>query len=299
MTPETSKPSHLDPSALEKFSWDNLYNREISNHALDASDVGTIWFDDSSAEDKVVDFLNGEVFEKDLLGLGKERRRRDFGLLDLGTGNGHFLVRLREGEEDSDDDEAEAEEEEENEGRKNEDTGKKWVGRMMGVDYSERSIEFAKRIAKDKSEGVEERTEEGNEIEFITWDIMKEDPSPKVLNGKQAKGWDIVLDKGTFDAISLSEEVDANGKRIFEGYKEKVLALVRTGGVAVVTSCNWTEEELIEWFVGKGEEEQAERFEVLRKIEYRSFSFGGVKGQTKVVLRATARGVWFKHESRL
>ncbi|KAK6601790.1 S-adenosylmethionine-dependent methyltransferase [Botrytis cinerea] len=264
MTPETSKPSHLDPSALgTKEYWDNLYNREISNHALDASDVGTIWFDDSSAEDKVVDFLNGEVFEKDLLGLGKERRRRDFGLLDLGTGNGHFFGQAEGGEEDSDDDDDEAEEEEENEGRKNEDTGKKWVGRMMG-----------------QIRGVEERTEEGNEIEFITWDIMKEDPSPKVLNGKQAKGWDIVLDKGTFDAISLSEEVDANGKRIFEGYKEKVLALVRTGGVAVVTSCNWTEEELIEWFVGKGEEEQGERFEVLRKIEYRSFSFGGVKGQT-------------------
>ncbi|KAF7948979.1 hypothetical protein EAE96_008157 [Botrytis aclada] len=282
MTSEASKPSHLDPSALgTKEYWDNLYNREISNHALDATDVGTIWFDDSSAEDKVVDFLNGEVFERDLLGLGEGRRRKDFGLLDLGTGNGHFLVRLREGEEDSDEDEDEAEEEETEEGRENEAPGKKWVGRMMGVDYSERSIEFAKRIAKDKLEsGEEQANKQANEIEFITWDIMKEDPSPKVLNGEQAKGWDIVLDKGTFDAISLSEEVDANGKRIFEGYKEKVLALVRTGGVAVVTSCNWTEEELIEWFVGKGEEEQGERFEVLRKIEYRSFSFGGVKGQT-------------------
>ncbi|TGO57052.1 hypothetical protein BCON_0070g00240 [Botryotinia convoluta] len=276
MTSEASKPSHLDPSALgTKEYWDNLYNREISNHALDATDVGTIWFDDSSAEDKVVDFLNEEVFGKDLLELRKGRSRRDFGLLDLGTGNGHFLVRLREGEEDSDEDEAE--EEEEAEGRENKDTGKKWVGRMMGVDYSERSIEFAKRIAKDKLESGEEQ---GNEIEFITWDIMKEDPSPKVLNGEQAKGWDIVLDKGTFDAIGLSEEVDANGKRIFEGYKEKVLALVRTGGVAVVTSCNWTEDELIEWFVGKGAEDGRGNFEVLRKIEYRSFSFGGVKGQT-------------------
>ncbi|KAJ8065449.1 hypothetical protein OCU04_006134 [Sclerotinia nivalis] len=277
MTSETSKPSHLEPSPLgTKEYWDNLYNREISNHALDATDVGTIWFDDSSAEDKVVDFLNGEGFERDLLGLREGRRRQDFSLLDLGTGNGHFLVRLREGEEDSEGEE----EEEKEEGRENSDEGKKWVGRMMGVDYSERSIEFAKRIAKDKQESEQGGTEGGNEIEFITWDIMKEDPSPKVLNGKQANGWDIVLDKGTFDAISLSEETDSNGKRIFEGYREKVLALVRNGGVAVVTSCNWTEEELIEWFAGKREGERGHRFEVLRKIEYRSFSFGGVKGQT-------------------
>ncbi|ESZ98053.1 S-adenosylmethionine-dependent methyltransferase-like protein [Sclerotinia borealis F-4128] len=284
MTSETSKPSHLDPSALgTKEYWDNLYNREISNHALDATDVGTIWFDDSSAEDKVVDFLNEEIIGKDLLGLGEGRRRGDLSLLDLGTGNGHFLVRLREDEE-GDSEEEEGGEEEEGKGIEN--VGNKWIGRMMGVDYSERSIEFARRIAEDKREEKENEDQadangkEEPEIEFITWDIMKEDPSPKVLNGKQTKGWDIVLDKGTFDAISLSEETDTNGKRIFEGYKEKVLALVRVGGVAVVTSCNWTEGELIEWFVGKGREEEGERFDVLRKIEYRSFSFGGVKGQT-------------------
>ncbi|QSZ30887.1 hypothetical protein DSL72_000445 [Monilinia vaccinii-corymbosi] len=276
MTSETSKPSHLEPSALgTKEYWDNLYKLELSNHALDATDVGTIWFDDSSAEDKVVHFLNEEVMGKDLLGLGEGRRRAHLSLLDLGTGNGHFLVRLREGEGDS--------EEEEGEGAKEHaDLGTKWVGRMMGVDYSEKSIEFARRIARDQWAARE--TDEGGEseieIEFVTWDIMKEDPAPKVLNGKQMEGWDIVLDKGTFDAISLSEETDADGKRIFERYREKVLALVREGGVAIVTSCNWTEGELIEWFVGKGEGERGDSFEVLRKIEYRSFSFGGVKGQT-------------------
>lgn len=252
--------------------------------------MGTIWFDDSSAEDKVVHFLNREVFEKDLLGVGEGRRRGDFSLLDLGTGNGHFLIRLREGEEE--DSEEEEQEEEEGGPKEDADLGKRWVGRMMGVDYSEKSIEFARRIAQDKREERAERekedgrtNEEGeSEIEFVTWDIMKEDPSPRVLSGKQTRGWDVVLDKGTFDAISLSEETDANGKRIFEGYRERVLALVREGGMAIVTSCNWTEGELIEWFVGKREGERGgegrDRFEVLRKIEYRSFSFGGVKGQT-------------------
>lgn len=228
----------------------------------------------------MVDFLNGEVMGGgDLLGLGVGRSRARVSLLDLGTGNGHFLVRLRRGEEEEEEGDSEDEDEE-----GTADVGKRWVGRMMGVDYSEKSIEFARRIARDEREEREKgdgevSTGEG-EIEFVTWDIMKEDPAPKVLNGAQAGGWDIVLDKGTFDAISLSEETDADGKRIFEGYRERVLALVRDGGLAVVTSCNWTEEELIQWFVGKGEGEGGDRFEVLRKIEYRSFSFGGVKGQT-------------------
>ena len=169
--------------------------------------------------------------------------------MDLGTGNGHFLFALREGEEDGE--------------------GNGWAGRMLGVDYSERSVEFAKRIAGDKGYG------EGSEkeVEFRKWDIMTEDPSGVVLSGANEKGWDVVLDKGTFDAISLSEEKDAQGRRICEGYNERVVPLVREGGILLVTSCNWTEEELEKWFAG-GE------LEILGRIEYRSFSFGGKKGQT-------------------
>lgn len=136
---------------------------------------------------------------------------------------------------------------------------------MLGVDYSERSVEFAARIAADKGYT--------RAIEFERWDIMTEDARAKVLQGEQQRGWDVVLDKGTFDAISLSEEKDALGRRIVEGYKERVVPLVRDGGVFLVTSCNWTEEELKGWFEGGA-------LEVLGRVEYRSFSFGGRKGQT-------------------
>lgn len=97
----------------------------------------------------------------------------------------------------------------------------------------------------------------------------------------------MVLDKGTFDAISLSDERDAaSGRRIVEGYQARALRLVRPGGLLLITSCNWTEAELKTWFEGEGEGEGAEgggddgRFVQAGRVKYPSFSFGGVKGQT-------------------
>jgi SAM-dependent methyltransferase len=238
----------LHPFPANDYSWDTLYTTEISNHALDPTDEGTIWFDDSAAEDKVVSFLNTQIVDEQILGPGVGKENASF--LDLGTGNGHFLFRLREGEEDDD-------------GEGEEVERKGWGGRMLGVDYSERSVEFAARIAADKS---------GRQVEFKWWDIMTASPVP-ILDGPNDEGWDVVLDKGTFDAISLSEQKDEQGGRICEGYKERVAPLVRLGGVFLVTSCNWTEEELVDWFKG-GE------LEVLERIRYRSFSFGGKKGQS-------------------
>jgi SAM-dependent methyltransferase len=172
--------------------------------------------------------------------------------LDVGTGNGHLLFRLRE------------EEDEEGE--------RAFRGRMVGADYSVKAVEFARRIA------VERGGEEG-EVEFVVWDVLG--GKEAVMSG-QGEGWDVVLDKGTFDAISLSEERDARGRRVVEGYKEGVVGVMREGGLLLVTSCNWTEVELRAWFedadAGEGQGEVGLRYE--KSIEYRSFSFGGKKGQT-------------------
>ncbi|KAH8665002.1 S-adenosyl-L-methionine-dependent methyltransferase [Tricladium varicosporioides] len=246
------RPTHLDPSPLgTKEYWDSLYETEISNHAADTSDVGTIWFNDSQAEDKALSFLETHIVVEKILGDKITKENASF--LDLGTGNGHFLVRLRGwGDEDEEDEGA-------------------WIGRMLGVDYSEKSVEFARRIAEEKLV-AQEISPSKREIEFIHWDIMSQTPS-SILTGAQSSGWDVVLDKGTFDAISLSEETDSNGRRICEGYKEKVVPLIREGGILLVTSCNWTAEELRAWFEG-GE------LKYVNCIGYRTFSFGGKKGQT-------------------
>ncbi|RSL44188.1 hypothetical protein CEP53_011341 [Fusarium sp. AF-6] len=234
----SDNPQHLEPSKLgTKEYWDNLYTTEITNNTEDPSDIGTVWFDDSDAEAKILEFLEGLLEPEDPDSPALSHDNTSF--IDLGCGNGSLLFSLRE--ED-------------------------WTGRALGVDYSPKSISLARQIAT---------TKESENVEFQEWDVIA-GPFDTVLNGPQADGWDVVLDKGTFDAISLSDEKDAQGRRLCEGYRERVLKLVRRGGIFLVTSCNWTETELRSWFERRDEE----GFDVVGRVEYRTFSFGGTKGQT-------------------
>ncbi|RYP92206.1 hypothetical protein DL770_001625 [Monosporascus sp. CRB-9-2] len=272
----------------------------MRNHAHDPSDTGTVWFDDSDAEARMIGVLLGRECESELPPgpNAKPNASRGASFLDLGTGNGSLLFGLR-------------------------DAGCAG-GRMLGVDYSARSVEFARRIAAaraagegrvgdagdgdgDEHDGKEDEEEEEREVEFRLHDILRDDPR-NLLTGAQEAGWDVVLDKGTFDAISLSAEEEEGGgggvqeegrsesatrrsaatTRACEAYPRRVLPLVRPGSLFLVTSCNWTEDELRRWFLGddaviastttEGKEEWG--FEQVGRVEYPSFSFGGVKGQT-------------------
>lgn len=114
-------------------------------------------------------------------------------------------------------------------------------------------------------------------MEFVEWDILHSWPLPSWPECQEGcVGFDVVLDKGTFDAVSLSHEKDDRGRRVCEGYRDRVGRLVRKGGVLVVTSCNWTEEELMGWFEGEGEG----GLERCGRVEYPVFRFGGRQGQS-------------------
>ncbi|KAK8057737.1 Protein-lysine N-methyltransferase EFM4 [Apiospora saccharicola] len=298
-----AKPTHLEPSELgTKEYWDNLYTNELTNHAHDPADTGTNWFEDSDAQEKLIEFL-AEFFQvsedsddddEGDEGEGKEKKspeqksetKTTTSFLDLGTGNGDMLFGLR-------------------------DAG--WTGPMLGVDYSERSVEFARRIEDARRKGLtprHTRDYDDDEQAQAQAQAQKEEPEaqPAAEVAEEAIDFQIhdiltplattrrqippTAAAGTFDAISLSSETDpATGRRVSENYRARVLPLVREGGLFLVTSCNWTEDELDKWFAGEqqqeGQPDQAEqteernwRFQQVGRVEYPSFSFGGVKGST-------------------
>ncbi|RHZ68131.1 putative S-adenosylmethionine-dependent methyltransferase [Aspergillus thermomutatus] len=299
----------------------------------DDSDPGTSWFSEHNAPEKVLGFLTNKNFPlapcntlpaaaaasaktktKTKKALSDEERRRQPSILDLGTGNGSMLALLRK--------------------------RGGFRGVMVGVDYSARSVELARELQRLKihsaylsgsdSDGEEEEEEEEEEdvvvsngaetaqavpvpgedkemeIRFEEWDILNSEGEL----GEEGRldwfpyargGFDIVLDKGTFDAVSLSEEVvveeqregneaaasaeaSAGGKviqrRVCERYPGIARRLVRKGGFLVVTSCNWTEEELVRWFTGEeAKGSGSDRLEVWGRVAYPKFRFGGQEGQ--------------------
>ncbi|PLN75428.1 methyltransferase domain-domain-containing protein [Aspergillus taichungensis] len=328
---ETNHPTHLSPSELgTKDYWETFYARTLAhlsqkqtqsqstdrtdtNDAQDGrkgddeeddddeedvdddSDPGTSWFSEYNAPDKVLRFLTGEEFplapvntKVDTTG-GKGGEQPS--ILDLGTGNGSMLALLRKRGH--------------------------FRGEMVGVDYSRASVELARRLqvlrahdayltdSEDEGEG-DDGEEEEKEIRFEEWDILRAEGwaladadngggRPRVDWFPYSRGgFDIVLDKGTFDAVSLSEEVvedaerkDGTGKtvqrRVCETYPGIARRTVRKGGFLVVTSCNWTEEELVQWFTREtaGDED---RLVVWGRVEYPRFRFGGREGQGVVTV---------------
>ncbi|EKG17122.1 Methyltransferase type 12 [Macrophomina phaseolina MS6] len=245
MTASEDGPSHLDPSDLgTKAYWDEAYEREIANHAEHPSDEGTIWFSDAGAEERMLSYLDDLADDWKLVKgddeEGAQAEADSTSFLDLGTGNGHLLFALR-------------------------DEG--WRGHMVGVDYSAKSVELARQIGRQRRAGGQ--SEHVLDVRFEEWDILGQEPEKEWLGD----GFDVVLDKGTFDAISLSAETDAQGRRIFESYREKVEPLIKPGGLLLITSCNWTADELKSWFVVEGG-----LLEYEDKIHYPSFTFGGKTG---------------------
>ncbi|KAK1166606.1 EEF1A lysine methyltransferase 2 [Acipenser oxyrinchus oxyrinchus] len=203
------------PSKLgTKEYWDEAYTRELQTFK-EIGDVGEIWFGEESMA-RVVQWLE------------KENIPQDASVLDIGTGNGMFLVEL----------------------------AKCGFTNLTGIDYSPASVELAKNImAKEELTNIR---------------IMEEDflsPSPEL------SGFDVCIDKGTFDAISLNPENAAENR---EQYARAVRSVLKDDGLFIITSCNWTKDQLLS-ILCKG-------FEIQQELPTPSFQFGGRTGNSVTAL---------------
>ncbi|RUP50357.1 S-adenosyl-L-methionine-dependent methyltransferase [Jimgerdemannia flammicorona] len=107
---------------------------------------------------------------------------------------------------------------------------------LTGIDYSPLAVQLAISIAQGRDLA---------HIRYETVDFLAD------LEGVWSKGkrFDVVLDKGTYDAICLNPmqtAAQARGERgPVDRYSEAVKALIKgENGWLLLTSCNWTREEL-------------------------------------------------------
>ncbi|KAE8590231.1 hypothetical protein XENTR_v10017985 [Xenopus tropicalis] len=128
---------------------------------------------------------------------------------------------------------------------------------LTGIDYSSDAVELAKSICE--KEGVSQNAQ------LQVTDFL-EDFHP-------SQQFDVCLDKGTFDAVSL-DPTGATEKR--EQYVRSLCQALKAQGLFIITSCNWTKEELLSQF--------GEEFEFKDELPTPTFSFGGKAGHSVTAL---------------
>jgi EEF1A lysine methyltransferase 2 len=161
-------------------------------------------------------------------------------ILDLGCGNGHFTLKLLEN----------------------------GFTNSFGVDYSPAALQLARNLLAESD--ILKNVDTSNR--FFTTDILDGSSVPDEL----VKSFDLIVDKGTFDAISLNPEFSGTHKTltIAHSFKEtlrKLFAPASQHKLFIITSCNWTTPEL--------EAIMKPDFLPVAEIEHSKFVFGGISGQ--------------------
>lgn len=231
-------------ASTNNTSWDSFYQVEINNFLANPEDTGECWFDDSDAELKMIEFLISKINDNELPFKLVDNLIK---IVDLGTGNGHLLFQLSEDIEEEIED-------------------PKIKFHFHGIDYSEDSVAFAQKI-KDTM------YTDSDLFKFDQVNLLEK--NSKFITNHE---YDILLDKGTLDAIALNQEgiSEIDNEIGMNVYAKQVEKMMHSQSILLITSCNFTEEELIKIVVGNTEG----RLEVWEKINYPSFRFGGVQGST-------------------
>eukprot|EP00095_Tigriopus_kingsejongensis_P010569 maker-scaffold1137_size60140-snap-gene-0.15 protein:Tk10569 transcript:maker-scaffold1137_size60140-snap-gene-0.15-mRNA-1 annotation:"methyltransferase like 10 isoform x2" len=124
---------------------------------------------------------------------------------------------------------------------------------VTGVDYSPDAIALARKVAEKH---------EISDLTFEIGDILQPTTSTALT-----LAYDLILDKGTYDAVSLNPEASQDKR---ETYIRNAAAMTKDKGYLIITSCNWTQEELVDHF--------QKRFSLIHSIPTPQFKFGGKTG---------------------
>ena len=93
---------------------------------------------------------------------------------------------------------------------------------LVGIDYSPSSIELSNAIALQRGIAA---------VKFVVCDVLTQE-----VPTEEEQRFGLILDKGTYDAISLSDEV-VEGKELRELYPARIARLLQPGGIFLITSC--------------------------------------------------------------
>ena len=144
-------------------------------------------------------------------------------VLECGSGNGTLLLSFLTSPEDSD----------------------PQSFHLTGIDYSPQASVLARGVEASRRETLKEDAEAEdlvvNPVPSAEWRVGD------LLRDEINEQWDLVLDKGTFDALCLSDEPvleDQEQRLPSLLYPERIARLVVDGGFFLITSCNFTEEEI-------------------------------------------------------
>jgi len=98
---------------------------------------------------------------------------------------------------------------------------------IAGIDYSPEAVSLARSIASTRG---------ADRISFAVCDFLKDNPPPlSTMKHKDGHAlWDLLLDKGTFDAIALGKK-DESGKSPAADYPVQVAKLLTENGYLLIT----------------------------------------------------------------
>ncbi|XP_044153749.1 EEF1A lysine methyltransferase 2 isoform X2 [Bufo gargarizans] len=100
---------------------------------------------------------------------------------------------------------------------------------LLGIDYCADAVALARNICE--REGVSQS------VNLQVADFLG--------SFSPAEQFDIGLDKGTFDAVSLDPSGSEEKRR---QYLQSLCRVLKPNGIFIITSCNWTKDELLEQF---------------------------------------------------